>query len=132
MKRLRKLAGSTIEFLGRVSDDDLPRYYAECKAFVFPQEEDFGIVAIEAMASGRPLVAFRGGDIPEHMEEGKTGIFFDKQTPESLMEAVRKIENMGFDAENIRSMALKFDKEIFKKKIKDYVEKALEEHRKNQ
>ncbi|HAV11779.1 MAG TPA: glycosyltransferase family 4 protein [Candidatus Moranbacteria bacterium] len=129
IKRLQKLAGPNVEFLGRVADEDLPKYYADCKAFIFPQEEDFGIVAIEALASGRPLVAFDGGDIPEHMEDGKMGVFFERQSPEAIVEAVRKIQEMEFDSEYIRSRVLQFDKEIFKEKIKKYVEEALGEHR---
>jgi len=128
--RLKKMAGPTIEFLGRVPDEELPEYYAKCKAFIFPQEEDFGIVAIEAMASGRPLIAFRGGDIVEHMEEGKTGIFFDKQSADSIIKAIGKFKTMSFDPEYIRSKSLKFDREIFKQKIKAFVENALEEHKK--
>jgi len=128
-KRLKKLAGPTIEFLGRVDDKDLPEYYAKCKAFVFPQEEDFGIVAIEAMASGRPLIAFRGGDIVEHMEEGKTGIFFEKQDADSVIAAVEKFKDMTFDPEYIRSKSLPFDREIFKQKIRGFVENALEQHK---
>ncbi|KKU52512.1 MAG: Glycosyl transferase group 1 [Candidatus Moranbacteria bacterium GW2011_GWE2_47_10] len=129
MKRIQKMAGPNIEFLGRVPDADLPKYYAECKAFVFPQEEDFGIVAIEAMAAGRPLVAFEGGDIPEHMEEGEMGVFFRRQTAQDLAEAVEQIEKMEFDPQYIRSKVLGFDKEVFKEKIKNYVESALEEHK---
>lgn len=130
LQRLKKLAGPNVEFLGRVSDEELPGYYAACKGFVFPQEEDFGIVAIEAMASGRPLVAYRGGDIPEHMEEGKAGVFFDEQTPEAIMAAVKEFETKQFDPQYIRAKALKFDREVFKAKIKEYVEEALKEHKK--
>jgi glycosyltransferase involved in cell wall biosynthesis len=123
LKRLRKMAKSNIEFLGRVPDEKLAEYYAKCKAFVFPQEEDFGIVAVEAMASGRPIIAYRGGDIPEHMEDGKMGVFFEKQNPEDIIEAVKKFENMTFDPQYIREKAKKFDKKLFKAKIKDYIEK---------
>ncbi len=130
MKRLKKTAKSNIEFLGRVSDEELAKYYSECRAFIFPQEEDFGIVAIEAMASGRPLIAFRGGDIPEHMEEGKTGIFFENQTARDIVEAVKKFRDEDYDSKHIRFQALKFDREIFKSKIKDYVEKELKKHKK--
>lgn len=129
LERLRRMAGPNIEFLGRVSDDELSRHYAECRAFVFPQEEDFGIVAIEAMASGRPLIAYRGGDIVDHMEEGKTGIFFDEQTTESLLGALERFRDEDYDSEFIRSRALHFDKAFFKENMKQYVEKALEEHR---
>jgi glycosyltransferase involved in cell wall biosynthesis len=129
MRRLKKMAKSNVEFLGRVSEEDLPKYYAECRAFIFPQEEDFGIVAIEALASGKPLIAFRGGDIPEHLEEGKAGIFFEKQKAEDIVEAVRRFEKMVFDPGYIRSTSLKFDREIFKHKIKEYIDQALAEHK---
>jgi glycosyltransferase involved in cell wall biosynthesis len=127
-KRLKKLAGPNVEFLGRVSDKQLPGYYANCKGFIFPQEEDFGIVAIEAMAAGKPLIAFKGGDIVEHMEEGKMGIFFANQTTDAVIEAVEKFSKINFDSEYIRSKAQKFDKELFKIKIKAYIESALAEH----
>lgn len=131
LERLKKLAGPTIEFLGRVPEEELPKYYAECRGFVFPQEEDFGIVAIEAMASGRPLIAYRGGDIVEHMEEGKMGVYFDEQTSEAVVRAVESFDENRYDPHFIRARALRFDKEQFKATMKDYVEKALEEHLKN-
>lgn len=128
--KLKKMAGSNIEFLGRVSDEKLAKYYARCRAFVFPQEEDFGIVAIEALASGRPLIAYHGGDIVEHIQEGKSGVFFARQTPEGIVEAVKKFEKMDFDSCQIRESALKFDKKIFKDKIKNYIENELIEFKK--
>jgi len=128
MERLKKMAKSNIEFLGRVPEEDLPRYYAECRGFIFPQEEDFGIVAIEAMASGRPLIAYRGGDIVEHMEEGKMGEYFDEQTPEAIVGVMRKFDEKKYDPEYIRGKSLYFDKERFKATIKDYIEKAHEKH----
>ena len=126
--RLRQLAGPTVEFLGRVDDSELPRYYAECRAFIFPQEEDFGIVAIEALASGRPLISYRGGDIVEHLEEGKMGIFFDEQTPESIMEALGLFSDERYDPEYIRSRVFGFDRDIFKQKIRRRVEALWQEH----
>lgn len=129
LERLRGMAGPNIEFLGRVPDDQLPKYYARCLAFIFPQEEDFGIVAIEAMASGRPVIAFRGGDIPEHMEEGKSGIFIEKQTPKDIIDAVRKFKDEDFDPQYIRKQVLKFDKEIFKAKVKAYIEEEYKKHK---
>lgn len=132
LDRLRKLAGPTIEFLGRVSDEELPRFYRECQAFIFPQEEDFGIVAFEAFASGRPLIAFRGGDIPEHLEEGKMGVFFDRQTPGDIVAAVRKFRDEDYNSEYIRKRALTFDRSIFIRKIRSYLDRVLAEHRNNQ
>ncbi len=126
-KRLKKMAKSNIEFLGRVDDAELRRHFSQCQALIFPQEEDFGITAIEAMAAGTPLIAYRGGDIPEHVEEGKTGIFFNEQTPESIMVAVKKFEAMSYNPEYIRSTVMKFDKNEFKIKIKDYIEREYEE-----
>ncbi len=126
--RLRKMAGPTIEFLGRVPDEELPRQYAECRAFVFPQEEDFGIVAIEAMASGRPVIAFRGGDIEERVEEAVSGVFFDEQTPDAIVAAVQRFETLAFDPGKIREKAIPFDKAVFKRKIREYVENSLAEH----
>lgn len=122
MNRLKKMAGPNIEFLGRIPDKKLAKYYSQCRAFIFPQEEDFGIVAIEAMASGRPVIAYRGGDIPEHMTEGKTGIFIEEQTPEAIIEAVRNFRDEDYNPKHIRSQVLGFDREIFKRKIKEYVE----------
>ncbi len=130
MKRLQKMAKSNIEFLGRVDDKELAEYYSECRAFIFPQEEDFGIVAIEAMASGRPIIAFRGGDIPEHMEEGNMGIFFENQTADDIIQAVKKFRDEYFNPEHIRQQSLKFDREIFKSRIKNHIEKELEQYKK--
>ncbi len=128
LPRLKKLAGPTIEFLGRVRDEDLPKYYAECQAFIFPQEEDFGIVAMEAFASGRPVIAYRGGDIVEHLIEGKMGEFFDVQTAEALEGALRTFTSGLYDPQFIRNQVLRFDKEKFKATIKNLVENALAAH----
>jgi glycosyltransferase involved in cell wall biosynthesis len=122
-KRLKAMAGENIEFLGRVSDDEIAEYYSKCRAFLFSQEEDFGLVAIEAMASGRPIIAYRGGDIPEHMEEGKTGVFFEEQTAQAIATAVKKFDYFDYDPIYIREKAKKFDKSVFKAKIKEYVER---------
>jgi glycosyltransferase involved in cell wall biosynthesis len=123
-KRLRKIAKENIFFMGRLNDEELAKTYSGAKAFIFPQEEDFGIVAIEALAAGRPLIAFRGGDIVEHVREGTEGIFFDEQTAESLTGALKKFKFENFNPQEIRQKALPFDKEIFKGRIKDYVENA--------
>ena len=131
LKRLQKIAGPTIEFLGRVDDEQLKKHYAECQAVIFPQEEDFGIVAIEALSCGKPLLAFRGGDIPEHMEEGKMGVFFDEQTSQAIIAAVERFEKLSFDSNYIRSKVLKFDREIFKEKMKEFIENAVGEHKKS-
>jgi glycosyltransferase involved in cell wall biosynthesis len=128
LKNLKKRARKNIEFLERVDDDSLAEYYAGAKAFIFPQEEDFGIVAIEAMASGRPIIAYRGGDIVEHMIEGDMGVFFDRQTADDIVAAVERFNTYSFDPSLIRSRSLRFDREIFKRTIKNYIEQKYAAH----
>lgn len=126
-ENLKKMAGPTIEFMGRVSDRELAGLYSSAQAFIFPQEEDFGLVAIEALASGRPVIAFRRGDIVENAKEGESGVFFFKQTKNDLKQAVLQFEKMFFDGQNIRQSVLKFDKKIFQSKMKEIVEKKWAE-----
>ena len=123
------MAGKNIEFLGELSGAQLRNYYQNCRALIFPQEEDFGIVALEAMACGKPVIAYRGGGALESVKEGKTGIFFDKQNFEALVRAVKSFIPGSFDPKKIRRHALKFDKEKFKKKIKEFVEKKYHDYR---
>lgn len=116
-EKLVKVAKPNIEFLGYLSDDDMKKYYAEAKAFIFPAEEDFGIVPVEAMASGRPVIAFAKGGASESVIDGKTGILFDAQTPESLAEAVNKAQEKEFDSKLIRAHAEGFSEDRFKREI---------------
>lgn len=115
-KRLQKLAEKNIEFVGLVSDHLLPAYYSQAKAVVFTQEEDFGIVPVETMASGRPVVAFRSGGSLETIKEGESGLFFDEQTPESLLATLKKFNHLDFDPQKVRARADLFDKKVFKEK----------------
>ncbi|HWA64609.1 MAG TPA: glycosyltransferase [Candidatus Paceibacterota bacterium] len=115
--RLRRLAGPNVEFLGAVSEQRLAELYSRCRALVFPQEEDFGIVPLEAMASGRPVIAYRAGGALETVAEGKTGVFFDDQTVESLAAAVRTFRPEAYDPQICRAQAEKFDTAVFKKKV---------------
>ncbi len=131
MKKLKKIAKKNIEFLGELSGEKLREYYQNCQALIFPQEEDFGIVALEAMACGRPVIAYRGGGALESIKENETGIFFDQQTPKDLIKAVKSFRTDDFNPQKIRKHALKFDKEKFKKKIKDFVEKTRKEYEKS-
>ncbi len=119
--RLKKMAKDNIEFLGLVSDSTLPKYYSHARALIFPQEEDFGIVPLESMASGRPVIAFRGGGALETIEEDSTGRFFDFQTTLSLYDIVRDFKESYFDSQYIREHALKYDKAVFKQKFMDIV-----------
>ncbi|KKS26288.1 MAG: Glycosyl transferase group 1 [Parcubacteria group bacterium GW2011_GWA2_42_11] len=120
-KRLQKIARENIEFLGLVDDERLKQLYAGCRAFVFAQEEDFGITLVEAMSAGRPVIAYRAGGALEIVKEGESGIFFDEQTETSLLAALKEFDNLVFSADRVRAAAAKFDKEVFKQKIKDYI-----------
>lgn len=120
-KYLERIAGPTIEFVGLVSERILPDYYRGAKALLFPQEEDFGITALEAMASGKPLIAYKGGGAVEIVEEGKTGIFFDKQTSESLAEAIGLYSSYVFDAQYIREAARGYGRENFLCNIREAI-----------
>ena len=123
--KLKKLAGSTVKFTGRVNDEDLRELYSGARALVFPQEEDFGITAVEAMAIGCPVIGYRGGGALEHIVEGKTGIFFDHERPSTLAVAIKQFSRMRFDTEFIRKHAGKFSKEKFKQHMQSAVEQVL-------
>ena len=130
MKKLQKIAKSNIEFVGSVSERDLPKYYATAQALIFPQEEDFGITALESMASGRPVIAYGKGGALESIKEKESGVFFDKQTPESLVEAVKQFQGMSFDSKKIRMNMAKFDRLEFRKKIVNFLNRKFEEENK--
>lgn len=133
MERLKKIAGedNNIEFLGRVDDSVRADLYSKCQAFINPQEEDFGITVVEAMASGRPVIAFRKGGATETVIEGKTGLFFNKQTPESLVEAVDKFKSIDFNPDAIRSHAEQFSVDRFKKEINNFINGEYNKHKNN-
>lgn len=127
--KLKKRANWNIEFLGDVDNQKLREYYQSCRALIFPQEEDFGIVAVEAMACGRPVIAYRGGGAMESIKEGETGLFFNEQKIDSLIEAVKKFELEKFDSGKIRIHAEQFNKKNFIKKINEFIEKEYNDHR---
>lgn len=122
---LRRLADSNIEFLGQLTEDRLVTYYQNCRAVIFPQEEDFGLVPLEAQACGKPVIAYRGGGATETVIEGKTGLFFNRQNEESLIEAVNKFQNYQFKAEDCQANARRFGKDRFIKEFKQFIEKNV-------
>lgn len=122
LENLKKIAKPNIEFLGRVSDEDLRRLYSGAKAYVFPAEEDAGIMMLEAQACGTPVLAYKAGGALELIQDRVTGILFGHQTKDSIKHAVGEFLKMSFDSNAIRNHALQFDKKIFQKKIKDFVE----------
>jgi glycosyltransferase involved in cell wall biosynthesis len=124
-KKLQKKARSNIKFVGLVSDQKLKEYFAHCQAFIFPQEEDFGITALEAMASGRPVIAFKAGGALETIKENITGLYFTDQTAQSLIEALLKYKEISWDGQRIRNHALNFDEKLFKERVHRFIDQTL-------
>ncbi len=125
--RLRNLAGPTIRFLGRLSDEDVLYYYSHCRAFLFPGEEDFGITPLEAQAAGRPVIAYGAGGALASIVEGVTGTFFREQTVDSLAAVLATFDEWCYDTQSIRNHALEFDTPRFKRRILQFVEAKLNE-----
>jgi glycosyltransferase involved in cell wall biosynthesis len=122
---LEAIAGPNIRFLGRVPEHDLASLLAHCRAFVFPGLEDFGIAPVEAMAAGRPVIAYAGGGALDSVVEGVSGTFFREQTAESLIEAVHRFEGATFEPAAIRAHAEKFDARVFKAQLRKLIERVL-------
>ncbi|GDX61862.1 glycosyl transferase [Candidatus Levyibacteriota bacterium] len=128
--RLRKLAGPTIFFLGNLTDEVLVQYYTNCRAFIFPGEEDFGLTVIEAQRYGKPVIAYYGGGAKETIIKGKTGEFFYSQNKESMIKVLKKFKEEKYIQSNCTNQAKKFSKEIFKRDFLQYIQKAYSIHKK--
>jgi len=116
-RKLKAMAGPTIEFLGPLSDDLVRQHYERCKGVVFPGEEDFGIVPVEAMACGKPVIAFGHGGVCETVVDPTTGIFFREQSSTSLEQAVERFHRTEFLPDRIRAHVEQFRKDVFRSGI---------------
>lgn len=128
LEKLKAIAKPNIEFLGRVPDSQLNELYGKALAFINPQEEDFGITVVEAMATGRPVIAFAAGGALETVKPGETGVLFRDQEWESLADAVIRFKPEQFSPETIRNWALTFGVERFQKEFKTLVDQAWQKH----
>jgi glycosyltransferase involved in cell wall biosynthesis len=134
-KRLKAIAGPTIEFLGRVPDEDLPGLYAHCRAFLFAADEDFGIAPVEAQAFGRPVIAYGHGGSLETVRVGDpegrsdTGVFFSEQTAESVVSGILCFEDQEgkFIPSEIQQHARQFDTSVFVEKVRQLVAASMGE-----
>jgi glycosyltransferase involved in cell wall biosynthesis len=114
-----------VEVLGWQPRSKVRDFLAHCRGFVLTAKEDFGIAPVEAMAAGRPVIAYRAGGALETVIEGHTGVFFEQQTVESLMAAVDRLQGRRFDKDEIRRHAMRFDKAVFKAKISEFVSQVM-------
>ena len=122
---LTRRAGPTVEFLGRISDVELRRELRSCRALLFPTEEDFGIVPLEAMACGRPVIAHGKGGARETVVDRETGLFFPEQTPESLIEAMEAFASMDWDPAKCRAQAERFGQGRFRREFREALENLV-------
>ena len=130
LKSLKIKAKKNIEFLGQISDEAKGRLLSGARAFIHPQIEDFGITAVEAMACGRPVIAFAKGGALETVVPNETGVFFHKQSWESLLDTLLNFNYENWDRGKIREHAGKFSAEIFKNNIKKHIDDRYEEFKK--
>ena len=130
-ERLKSLAGPTITFTGRVSDEELVTRAQSAKAFLFPNEEDFGMSAAEALAAGTPVIAYKKGGALDIVQDGETGLFFTEQTTKGLIEAIKRFESIqvnnpqAFLPATLHRKAKRFDKGLFATKISKIVADAI-------
>lgn len=132
LPRLRRMAGPTIELMGWQPDTVVRDAVARCSNVIFPGEEDFGIVPVEAMSCGKPVVAYaRGGALETVLETPglRTGVLFDQQTPEALIAAMERLDRVTIDPHALHSFALRFDRPLFKQRMEEYVLRHWKEFR---
>jgi len=126
-KRLEKMANTNITFLGFQTEKVLSSCYANCRAFIFPGEDDFGITIVEAMSFGKPVLAYRKGGALETIIEGETGEFFDAAVPEILADGIRKLnKDIGkYDVEKIKNRAERFSRKRFETDLQNFIESSI-------
>lgn len=132
-EELRRISGPTIEFLGEVSEDELVALYQGAKALIYPSEqEDFGIMPVEAMSTGVPVVALNQGGVKETVVSGKTGVFFDKPVVNSVVDAIKRVNKLTINPDDCIEQAKKFSKDRFKKEMQDFISSKLKIQMTNQ
>jgi glycosyltransferase involved in cell wall biosynthesis len=122
--RLERLAGPTVEFAGRVSDNRKAELLAGARGLLVPQEEDFGIAMVEALASGTPVIAFGVGGAAEIIKPGQTGVLYPENSPQALAEAIKAAEAIKFDTQELRAASQAFNSKIFARQITQIVQAA--------
>jgi glycosyltransferase involved in cell wall biosynthesis len=124
-KRLKALAGPTVHFMGHVGNDELADLAQHAKAFLFPNEEDFGIAAVEALAAGTAVIAYKKGGVLDIVTDGETGVLFDDQSIEGLVGAIKRFETLSFLPATLHRKAKRFDKGFFDTKMLKIVSNSI-------
>lgn len=124
-RRLERLAGPTVRFLGRVDEATRVALLQGAKALLFPGEEDFGITPVEAMAAGRPVIAYGRGGLTDSVEPGVSGVFFQEQTVEALLAALEAAAALPWDREQIRARAARFRPQVFREAVTRVIDATL-------
>lgn len=122
-EELKKIAGPSITFTGRVSDSELATLAQTAEAFLFPGDEDFGIAPVEALAAGTPVIAYKSGGALDYVIEDKTGTLFDDQTVASLVSTLKNFDAKKYKSSELRNFATKFNAERFRNEVKDFISK---------
>jgi glycosyltransferase involved in cell wall biosynthesis len=122
--RLHRLAGPTVSFAGRVSDGRVVELLATCRALVVTATEEFGIAAVEAQASGRPVIALGEGGVCETVEAGRTGVFYTPSDPAALVTAVEQLDELAIEPAACRASAARFDVAQFEASLREAVDDA--------
>ena len=125
--QLEAMAGPTVEFKGRLPWNEVVELMANCRAFLFPGFEDFGITPVEAQAAGRPVIAFAKGGALDTVIEGETGLFFHEQSVEALMATIEQFETQSFNPATARANAERFSRDRFRQELGQFVAKMWQE-----
>ena len=125
-RRLRKLAGPTVIFFGKVSDEVLAEEFANAEAFLFPGLDDFGITPVEAMAAGTPVIAYKAGGALDYVIPSKTGLFFEEPTAQSLAQALKQFSTHRFSKLTVSRAAESFSAQHFDQKMRLLVKKVTQ------
>lgn len=125
LPRLKRLAGPTVTFTGRISDEAVVRQFTSAKAYIFPLLDDFGVVGIEALAAGTPVIAYKAGGALDYVQPGKTGLFFSEQTVDSLAEVMQAFDAQHFNNQAVRASAKAFDADHFRDTMLAFITKHI-------
>jgi glycosyltransferase involved in cell wall biosynthesis len=126
---LQSIAGTTVRFAGRLTDRETTRMFEQCRAFILPGEEDFGLTPLEANAAGKPAVAFAAGGALDTVRDGETGVLFREPTMESLVQALREVQARSWDRAELREHAESFSEERFEARFRAVLATSIDQRR---